>query len=204
MSHTAIPQDELNVFASLKNARVVFDVGSRDDVDYLILKPKIKLHAFEPNPIFFEELKAQVGHMSNVYLNNYGLSDKEEELSYNDGSQSFIGGVGDKMPLKTLDWYIKEYKIKKIDFLKVDVEGLDLRVLLGGKNAIKITRYIQYEHWGNDEEFHQLLKDDFSFNYIGGRNTICTRKGEKIPSIPEITQEGGLTDKNGNNRLHNI
>ena len=46
MSYTQIPKDELKVFESLKDIKVVFDVGARDDVDYLILKPGIELHAF--------------------------------------------------------------------------------------------------------------------------------------------------------------
>ena len=69
----------------------------------------------------------------------------------------------------------KENDIKKIDFLKIDTEGYDYNVLLGGIEAIKITRYIQYEHWNNKWQFHDLLNNDFWMKYIGGRNVLCQR-----------------------------
>ena len=205
MEHTAIPKDELEVFKSLENIRVVFDVGIRDDVDYLIIKPSIELHAFEPNPLFIEQLKVQIGNRKRIYINNYGLGDKFEELPYDPVTQSFLLPVTNpKLPIKTLDWYVKKNNIKQIDFLKIDAEGYDYKILLGGKKAIKISRYIQFE-WGADylQWFKPLLKD-FDMDYIGGRNVICTRKGEKKPWIPEYPLEGGLIIKDESNRLRNI
>ena len=144
-------------------------------------------HAFEPNPEFFLILQEGVGKRKNVYLNNYGLGDKEEELHYDPSTQSFLLPVTNpKLPIKTLDWYIKEHNIKHIDFLKIDTEGFDYKVLLGGKKTIKLCRYIQYEHWANDEDFHKLLKKNFDLYYIGERNTICVKKGEVKPWIPDL------------------
>lgn len=204
MIHTAIPLDELQVFASLEGVKIVFDVGARDDVDYLIIKPDIELHAFEPNPIFFKELERQIKNRPNVYLNNYGLGDKDEELPYDPSTQSFLLPVTNpKLPIKTLDWYIKEKGIKKIDFLKIDTEGYEYKILMGGKEAIKITRYIQYEGGGEHRPRGGIedLLGDFDFDYIGGRNIFCTRKGEKRPWVPDNPQEGGLTDKTEKNML---
>ena len=79
-------------------------------------------------------------------------------------------------PITTLDWYIDKYNIKRIDFLKIDAEGYDFKVLKGGQKAIDLARYIQYEHWDNKEQFHQLLGKDFDMEYIGGRNVLCKRK----------------------------
>ena len=77
MEHTLIPTEELEVFKALKNIKVVFDVGARVDIDYLNIFPKATHHLFEPNPEFFKELKEKVGDRKNVYLNYYGLGDKE-------------------------------------------------------------------------------------------------------------------------------
>jgi FkbM family methyltransferase len=203
MTHTAIPTDELKVFASLKNVRVVFDIGARDDVDYLILKPNIKLHAFEPNPVFFAELEAQIGGMPNVFLNNFGLGDVDGEFEYNESSQA-IGSGGIIVAIKTLDEYVKKNRIKRIDFLKTDTEGYDYLILSSSPHTVKLCRYIQYEGWDNDALFRELLKDSFELDYIGGRNTICTRKGEKKPWLPDEPKEGGLAEKTDDNRLRNI
>ena len=191
MSYDQIPWKELEVFKFLKDIRVVFDVGSRDDIDYIEIKPNIKLHAFEPNPIFFKSLEEEISKRENTYLNNYGLGDKAGKFHYNEAHQAFEGGEGwhgvvnvddMKFPIKTLDWYVRKNKIKRIDFLKIDVEGYDYKVLLGGEKTRKLCKYIQYEHWDKLAQFHSLLGDDFDMEYIGYRNVLCINK-ERVPDL---------------------
>jgi FkbM family methyltransferase len=200
MSHTAIPDDELKVFASLTKMRVVFDVGSRDDVDYLIIKPNIKLHIFEPNPVFLDELKTNLkGRDKNVTINEYGLGNREGRFAYSAGSETFTKPDEKGILVRRLDDYVEEKGIKYIDFLKIDTEGWDYKVLEGASKTIPLCRYIQYEHWDNDADFHRLLSGRFDMYYIGGRSTICVRKGEKKPWIPPEPQEGGLVPKSEKN-----
>ena len=183
MEYTRIPEIELNILKQLKGIKVVFDVGTRTDIDYFEIFPQAEFHLFEPHPDFFKELKEKVEKLGkqNVYLNNYGLGNTEGEFAYQDGIQAFEKGEASfttenrRLPIKTLDWYIKENNIKKIDFLKIDTEGYDYNVLLGGIEAIKITRYILYEHWNNRWQFHELLNNEFWMKYIGGRNVLCRR-----------------------------
>ena len=179
--HTPIPPEELERFKSLEDIKVVFDVGARADVDYITIKPDIEFHAFEPNPEFFQQLKEKVGDRPNTWLNKYGLSDIPGAGIYNDSRQGFVGGEepditeGRSLPLRTLDWYVKENNIQQIDFLKIDTEGYDFKVLLGGLKTIPKCRYIQYEHWNDLKRFHLLLGHDFKMEYIGYRNVFCTR-----------------------------
>lgn len=183
MSHTAIPQHELDVFDSLGDIKVVFDVGARADVDYIQLKPDIELHAFEPNPIFFQQLQDKIGDRPHTFLNNFGLGDIEGEEIYNEQRQAFKGGEetgiegGEwKLPIKTLDWYVGQKGIERIDFLKIDTEGYDFKVLMGGLKTIQMCQTIQYEHWHNLIQFHELLLSDFNMEYIGERNVVCRRR----------------------------
>ncbi len=201
MSHTKIPLDELKVFESLTDVKVVFDVGARDDVDYLILKPDIELHAFEPSPTSFEELKATVGDTANVYLNNFALGDVEGTFEYNQAGECIVKQSETGVIVKTLDNYCKEHDIKKIDFLKVDTEGYDSKVLMGAKEMLKNCRYIQYEQNNVGKPFNVFLPDDFDLYYIGYRNVLGVRKGELVPYIPEIPLEGGQGEKDGSNYL---
>ena len=182
MEHTSIPQDELDLFESLQDIRVVFDVGARSDDEYVKIKPDVELHAFEPNPAFFEELSLKLKDRPNTYLNNFGLADYTGNMLYNEGRQCFVGGeeVSIKMgtlllELKTLDDYVREHGIEQIDFLKIDTEGYDFRVLLGGLETLKKCRYIQYEHWNDKRRFHILLGQQFEMKPIGNRNIFCTR-----------------------------
>lgn len=177
MAHSA-SQPELDLFKQLKGIKIVFDVGARTDIDYLLLNPKIELHAFEPNPTFFKELLENVlktGHQA--YLNNHGLSDKEGEFRYSLGVQSFLNGNGEMiLPVRTLNWYVQQNKIKKIDLLKIDTEGWDYKVIVGGSEIIPKTKYIQYEHWDDAKAFVKLLKKDFDMEYMGYRNVFCMNK----------------------------
>ncbi len=179
---TPIDPKELAIFENLKYVKVVFDVGARVDVEYIKIKPDIELHLFEPDPKFVEELERRAGKMKNVHINGYGLGDKEGMIRYHFGRQAFEagecplpGGGEKKFPVKTLNWYIEENNIKRIDFLKIDTEGYDYKVLLGGSKAIEMAKYIQYEHWDDQKQFHDLLEPKFGFKYLGNRNVLCTR-----------------------------
>jgi FkbM family methyltransferase len=184
MNHTPIPYQEIDVFKQLKDIRVVFDIGTRADIDYLRIHPDIIMHGFEPNPDFFNQIKELVGDNKNVYLNNYGLGDVEGEFIYDDKLQAFEGGeciatyAGRKFPVKTLDWYVKENNINHIDFLKIDAEGYDFKVLLGGKETLNKCKYIEYEYWDNPQEFIDLLEKDFDIQYMGFRNVLCMNKSK--------------------------
>lgn len=176
-NHTLIPTAELELFKLLPKLEVIFDVGSRDDTDYITLRPKAEVHCFEPNPIFFEQLVQNVNGRPCI-MNNFGLSDKSGEFFYNQGIQSIEdseawNGYGDmRVKVKTLNGYLQP-NIKQIDFLKIDTEGNDYKVLVGGSKALPITRFIQYEHWNDKEQFHKLLEPQFHLEYIGYRNVLC-------------------------------
>lgn len=191
MSSEIQKQEELKVFSSLGKFEMVFDVGARMKSDisevpsileYLTLQPQAQFHLFEPNPVSYQALRMAVGHHPQVIINNFGLGDKEGTFSYNktleafDEGEAWQGESADKYLITTLDMYVKEMGIKQIDFLKIDTEGYDYKVLLGGEEARKITRYIQYEHWDNKEQFHTLLEAEFDMEYIGYRNVLCKRK----------------------------
>lgn len=183
---TRIPESELNFFKELGPLKVIFDVGARVDVDYLEIHPDAEFHLFEPNPFFFAELVEKVGNRPNVFLNNIGLGDVPKEMDYNDGRQAFIDGEEPNLPphrkllISTLDVYCTARGIKQIDFLKIDTEGYDFKVLLGGTAvALPLVTHLQYEYWNNKTQFHDLLERDFYMNYIGGRNVLCTRKTSK-------------------------
>jgi len=63
--------------------------------------------------------------------------------------------------IKSMDSFVNEKKIKKIDILKIDTEGHEYHVLKGlGKN-IKIVKYILFEHHYDD-----MLIKRYTFSHI--------------------------------------
>lgn len=177
MAYTFEHEIEINndILAHLPNIKTVFDVGARDDVNYLAVKPQAEFHLFEPNPIFFSTLKSKT---DKAILNNFGLGDKDGLFPYINGEQAFStsSSVGNQMlPIKRLDWYLSEKRIKKIDFLKIDTEGYDYNVLVGLGKYLKNVKYIYYEVWNDQDIFKNLLKG-FVIEPTGYRNYLCRNK----------------------------
>ena len=178
----ALTPEELAIFTELQDIKTVFDVGARTSLDYLAIKPEAEYHLFEPAPKFYEWLLEECRDKPNVHVNCFGLGDVEGSFPYDEFVQGFHGGKSDARktevlyPVKTLDGYVREHNIGTIDFLKIDTEGYDAKVLHGGIKVLETVRYIQYEHWENLQEFHSLLEGTFTMNYIGHRNVFCTRK----------------------------
>ena len=73
----------------------------------------------------------------------------------------------------TLKKFIKEEKIEKIEFIKIDTEGFELNVLLGLEDDIKKVKFILFEHHYdnmiikkyNFSDIHRLL-DNAGFKQI--------------------------------------
>lgn len=186
MTHTAIPEEEIESFKALGPMTVIFDVGAREDLDYVAIHPKAEFHLFEPNPEFFAGLKKKAETEypdKNITLNEFGLGERAGTYQYSDAVQGFIGGDASvhqdftqkQLPIATLDDYVAQKGITHIDFLKIDTEGYDFNVLLGGLDTLAKCRYIQYEHWDRLKKFHRLLGSQFKMTYIGYRNVLCER-----------------------------
>lgn len=179
----AVSEKEIEIFKNLKGIKVVIDVGAGFSCDYLEFHPNAEYHLFEPYQPCYERLEESIKDKPNVKLNKYGLADKMGRGDFY-GAYMITGSEQDGKPtgktgeveLKTLDWYVKENNIKRIDYLKIDTEGFDYKVLLGAKKALKKTRWLQYEHWTNSEQYYGLLEKDFNMVEIGHRNVLCKRK----------------------------
>ena len=78
-----------------------------------------------------------------------------------------------QISIYTLKKFIKEEKIEKIEFIKIDTEGFELNVLLGLEDDIKKIKFILFEHHYdnmiikkyNFSDIHRLL-DNSGFKQI--------------------------------------
>jgi FkbM family methyltransferase len=135
--------------------KTVFDVGARFDVDYIEISKgnNIEYHLFEINPVFFEKLQKKLSLFNNtekIIVNNVGIGDRAGFLDYCEKTQSLFkkSGVSKnviKLPVITLHSYLKKKIIKRIDFLKTDIEYYDYFALLSLKNYLKKIKFIQFE-----------------------------------------------------------
>ena len=139
-------KDEANYFDTIKHeCNVVFDVGA--SYSPYIEYPQ-EVHYFDPQPSVIEYLKSLPNSNSKSFFNNYGLSDVEEILPfYRYGD--FVTVTSEEMgrfPLKLAKNYIEENNIKRIDFLKLDIEGFELKTFKGFGDHLNNVKYIQFEY----------------------------------------------------------
>ena len=190
--------------------RVCLDIGANigNYSKLLINKTNAKIYAYEPLEKSFDELKKiKEKHKDRFFIEKLALgnedgikkissaNDKSEKASFekNLDKLSFI----DKDNLKEFDVSIKKLdslnffnSYSKVDFLKIDVEGYEYEVLLGGKKFIEFNspKFIQIEiNWHqlfkkiNLYEFSKLLKDYDIFKILPhGKNLVFID-----PSRPE-------------------
>ena len=126
-------------FLNLKQAGESFiDVGSFDgftSLDFIKRCPQYSsVHIFEPEPSNLELIKSKLSANKNIYYHDFGLSDKEEVVNFiSNGSSSRISTEGDlQVKLKKLD----DQFSKPFTFLKMDIEGGELKALQGAKKLI--------------------------------------------------------------------
>lgn len=152
----------------IKENPIIFDVGANIGITSLVFSSKFgdgcRVFAFEPHPLSYErlrkniELDSELGSRIDVFL--FGLSDRREccQLSIptpqqharydpaynqiNSGLYSVKGRGSENVDceLITLDEFISARTIRRVDFIKIDVEGVEFEVLLGGESTIRTYR----------------------------------------------------------------
>jgi FkbM family methyltransferase len=169
---------------ALPGRRLAIDVGAHRGVFIeraLRLNPTLQIHAFEPDPRSYADLRAKP-YPAAVTIQNLALGDRAEERElwmFGDFSEistfhwrPLTAGLPlerptGAVPVKviTLDSYCSAHAIERVDFLKIDAEGHDLKVLQGAqellaKGAISAA---QFEFGAPNIFSGDLLKDFFAF-----------------------------------------
>ena len=179
------------IIKNLKTKKpVIFDVGCYIGSFSTNLQKKLNLkknsfYLFDANPNlkvknfkYYNEVFSNKIQKQNFYLNEFFPSsgssletDVKNDLKWNFTrrivSLSFKKKfLSLKIKTNTLDNFCKVNKIKKIDILKIDVEGSELKVLEGSKKILDKTNIIQVE----------ILQNKKNFDKIKNKVTILLKK----------------------------
>lgn len=142
---------ELNENISISEGDVVIDCGANLGLFSVIAGSKAKtVYAFEPDPDVIGRLQNTVSlNKSNVQVVPKALGDREGSCSFaydkvNLGGGKVIGqdvdyNTGKTMTVEstTLDQFVVDHGIKKIDFIKADIEGAERNMLRGAKTILR-------------------------------------------------------------------
>jgi len=182
---------------------VVFDVGA--NIGYVTLLAatsveKGKVFSFEPMPRTFERLTQNVGfnpHLNNITILNRAVSDQNGEVVLNSFENLHHGHSSmskldrndhaeSRVASTTIDSFVAEMNLEKLDFIKIDVEGAEQMAFAGAKNTfakMKPTVLMEMnEETANANGFkcHELLEflsniSEYSFyRFPGASSAIQT------------------------------
>ena len=150
----------LKTLIQKKEKPTILDVGANQG-DWsklaLSINPTAQIFAFEPQKKIFKKLEAIQG----IHAFNLGCGSKIERLpiysrptisTHSSLCKEVLSNLDEvidqeEVEMTTIDEFIDKQKLEKIDLLKIDVEGFELEVLKGAKNAINrgIIEAIQFE-----------------------------------------------------------
>ena len=151
--------DEHRVLCSyLRPGMTVIDIGAHIGV-YSLLMAKVVgptgcVYAFEPVPQFYERLLANIAlnEATNIKPFQIAISDESGEIeffvslphlfaSFDEGGSSIFPytpahSQSIKVLTETLDSFLERQGIERVDAIKIDVEGAELKVIRGAKNLL--------------------------------------------------------------------
>jgi FkbM family methyltransferase len=175
---------EVQVIKNIINkGYVIFDVGANAGdwtAEVLNQGHDVEIHLFEPIPHVYKKLIQNID--KKVISNNLAVGQKEEVKTFyyyeaNPLLSTFyrrfdVEKEGWLNPPKeipvlttTIDSYCQRHSIKRINFLKIDVEGGELDVLYGAKHFLETGRvdYLQFEYGGTYLDSKITLKEAFEY-----------------------------------------
>ncbi len=176
-------------------APTIIDVGSNRGQSinfFLSFFPNARVHAFEPNKKLIEHLEKVFRANPNIFINQVGVSSISGEMTFHENildetstlepvnqSSKYLkrktkilarpnrGLIKDSYEIKvtTLSNYFEKEEVKRVDILKVDVEGHEIEVLEGLSLALERgikPEIIQLEFHESDMFVNRVMKEDYS------------------------------------------
>ncbi len=161
---------------------MVFDVGANTGqyLDVLLenFGPDVDCHTFEPAQATFLPLAEHFKEKTNIHAVQLGLGKENGRIElYSNHDGSTIASLypiynldqqttlvhKETIHIRTIDSYCAENSVPRIDFLKIDVEGAELDVLLGAETMLREGRihFVQFEFGPNNITSKTYIKDFF-------------------------------------------
>lgn len=141
--------DLIYLLSQLKENDIFFDIGANIGLFSIVVakaNATVRVHAFEPIPINVHLFQASLclNKIESVKVNESCVGDYVGEVEFSLAADSAYSSIHDtgrlpevkklKTKITTLNNYVANNGVKKIDVLKIDVEGAEKLVLDGARN----------------------------------------------------------------------
>lgn len=206
----------------INESGIVLDIGANAGLLTLPFAkkhvPKGKVYAFEPDMENYKQLEKNIelNVLSNAIPQFIALQDdssiKEIEFFHRraiDGDKLTNRGLStlekislhnvssDTVQCLTIDQFVKQNKLHTVDFIKIDVEGSEYRVLKGGIDSIeKFCPIIQYEYSPTIDKLTNSNNTNKSFSFLSelGYQQYIIQDEKKLVGLKEY--DSSLKDCN--------
>ena len=136
---SVFPHQALFELINFLGPKTIVDIGAHIGTVSVPLAKKYKVIAFEPNPASLRFLK------HNAELNGVFLDARGKGLANVSGRARILermgnAGANSLAPGAEVEVSILDHEVQEADFVKIDVEGMELKVLGGGKKLIEQSR----------------------------------------------------------------
>jgi FkbM family methyltransferase len=169
-------------YYQLKKGDIVIDAGAYVGV-FAIIAAKLvgeegKVFAFEPDKKICEELQQNIkrNQIKNIAIIQKGLWSEDTELKFSDTGDGGIlaesrfmvsdtkNDATTSLKVTTIDNFVKEHSLDRINFIKMDIEGAEIEALKGSINTLKdsdvklaIASYHEVDGKKTSHEVEKLL-----------------------------------------------
>ena len=142
-----------------KQFNLIVDVGAWCGTWSLSMQRFAKnIHCYEPNKVHFECLARNVGPHSHVRVYNQAIGNQDGfvKLTEDNATQNTRVLLEEgETKISMLD----KLELSGVDFIKIDVEGLEMEVLKGAGKTLDNVEYLMVELNGNSEKYGSSKKD---------------------------------------------
>jgi len=200
VTDSSITQEFICQLVSRPNPTII-EIGCHDGTHtqwFLEIFDSPQIFCFEPDPRAAIRFKQKIGNIPEVNFYQHAISNQNGTTTFymSSGQESEIMPEGwdcsgsirkpknhlkvhpwckfEKnivIETKTLDTWCREQGIDRIDFIWMDVQGAEIDVIRGARNALKKTRYL-YTEYSNKELYEgqlslkQVLKELVEFDVV--------------------------------------
>ncbi len=195
---------------SVQKGDVILDIGAYIGDTALLLSRMTHgdcaIHSFEISPPNYDVLLKNIAynkldHIHAHRLAVYGSSNMKLEFGHSRAKTSLLSGPANRggaytVNTVTIDDYVTQHSLNRVDFIKMDIEGAEMEALKGAVKTIKMFRprlaISIYHLWSDVYEIPRFISElcpeyDYGFNWYGKRNGNDALLYACIGIKPEVT-----------------